>query len=234
MAECHRSAALPAAGLLLLFSSTALAHSIGIHDADHVAASSGFRPMLFAYLGAKHMLTGLDHLLFLLAIIFVLRRLADVWRYATWFALGHSLTLVAGVMWSWPVNEHAVDAMIGLSIVYKALDNLHAFETLISWRPAPQAMVALFGLIHGLGLAARMQGIALAPEGLLGNLLSFNLGVEVGQLLALALFLCVGSAVLAARRPAGSLWSATAVNFGLLSAGCLLTFEQLSAMAFSA
>jgi len=164
----------------------AQAHGVGADDALLVTSGQGARPALLAYLGAKHMVTGLDHGLFLLGMVALLRRWRDVAAYATLFALGHSLTLLAGVLQGWHVNAHAVDALIGLSVVYKAADNLGAFPVLLGWRPPPRAAVLTFGLAHGLGLATQLQALQLPADGLLINLLAFNAGVELGQLAVLA------------------------------------------------
>lgn len=209
----------------------ALAHGVAAQDAAAVAASSGAQPWVYAYLGAKHMVTGVDHLLFLLGVVFLLQRVRDVAVYATLFACGHSVTLLAGVAFGWRPDEHAVDAVIGLSIVYKALDNLSAFDTFFGRRPPPRLSVAAFGLVHGLGLAGRLQALALPEDGLLVNLLAFNAGVEAGQLLALGL---LAAGLAAWRRGDAVPRFAHAVQLALLGAGLLLTFEQLSALAFTA
>ncbi len=178
--------------LCLLAALPALAHGVGAQDAAALGASTGARPWVFGYLGAKHMVTGVDHLLFLLCVVFLLQGVRDVALYATLFAAGHSLTLVAGVLLGWRADEHLVDAVIGLSIAYKALDNLGAFNTLFGCRPPPRLSVALFGMVHGLGLAGRLQALALSEEGMLANLLAFNAGVEAGQVLALGVIAAAG------------------------------------------
>jgi hypothetical protein len=146
------------------------------------------------YLGAKHMVTGYDHLLFLAGVIFFLRRLKDVALYATLFALGHSLTLLLGVLADLRENAYIVDAVIGLSVVYKAFENLGGFARL-GIQIDKRAAVTLFGLVHGLGLSTKLQELSISGDGLVANILAFNLGVELGQLAALALMLLAFNAL---------------------------------------
>src|ERR1700737_484944 len=177
--------------LLLLFVATQLgmAHAVTGSDADFLKAVSGAHIGPFLYLGAKHMVTGYDHLLFLFGVIFFLYRLRDVAIYVTCFAAGHSITLLAGVLSGLHVNPYLVDALIGFSVVYKAFDNLDGFRTLFGWQPTPKAAVFGFGLSHGFGLATKLQDFALSSKGLIANMISFNVGVEIGQLIALAMIL---------------------------------------------
>ena len=168
---------------------TAVAHGIGGEDAAFVAATKGPDMVPFMYLGAKHMVTGYDHLLFILGVIFFVYRLQDVVIYVSLFSLGHSMTLLAGVLFKMDVNAYLVDAMIGLSVVYKALDNLGGFITVFGLQPDNKIAVAVFGLIHGFGLATKLQALRLNSNGLVVNMIGFNIGVEIGQLMALAVFL---------------------------------------------
>jgi len=140
----------------------------------------------FLYLGAKHMVTGYDHLLFLIGVIFFLYRMSDVGIYVTLFAVGHSTTLLLGVLSGINVNAYLVDAIIGLSVVYKALDNLGAFRTWWGIQPNTKGAVLIFGFFHGLGLATKLQDFALPQQGVVAKMLAFNAGVEIGQLLALS------------------------------------------------
>lgn len=135
------------------------------------------------------MVTGFDHLLFLLGVIFFLWRFRDILLYVSLFSLGHSLTLLAGVWFDFGLNPYLVDAAIGLSIVYKAFDNLDGFAQSGLPRPNPRWAVFGFGLIHGMGLATKLMDLGLNPAGLFANLLSFNVGVELGQAIALSLVL---------------------------------------------
>jgi hypothetical protein len=167
------------------------AHGIAGKDAEFVAQNHGVQIFPFLYLGAKHMVTGYDHLLFILGVIFFLYRLSHVALYVTLFSVGHSVTLLAGVLGGLQVNPYLVDAVIGLSVVYKALDNLGAFETLFGIEPNAKGAVLVFGLVHGFGLATKLQDLNPSKEGLVANMVSFNVGVEIGQLIALSLMLLV-------------------------------------------
>ncbi|MBP8228624.1 MAG: HupE/UreJ family protein, partial [Pararheinheimera sp.] len=166
-------------------SSLAYAHGVASGDQAFIEQAKGLQLLPFIYLGAKHMVTGYDHLLFLVGVIFFLYRMKEIALYVTLFAVGHSITLLGGVLTGFHVNPYLVDALIGISIVYKALDNMQAFERWFGKRPDPKLAVWLFGLIHGFGLASKVQDFQLDPAGLVGNMLAFNVGVELGQLLAL-------------------------------------------------
>lgn len=162
-----------------------VAHEVPQGDIDRIAQRAGLQLSLFAWLGAKHMVTGFDHLLFLFGVIYYVR---DVWSIAvlaSLFAAGHTITLLTGVYYGLGVNPYIVDAIIGLSVAYKGFDNLNGFNTLFGEAPDQNAVVFVFGLFHGLGLATKMQDLSANDEGLLGNLLAFNFGVEIGQVLAL-------------------------------------------------
>jgi hypothetical protein len=176
---------------ILLFAGPAFAHGISGDDAAYVAESAGANIVPFFYLGAKHMVTGYDHLLFILGVIFFLYRLKHVALYVTMFSLGHSLTLLTGVLANIHVDPYLVDAAIGLSVVYKALDNLGAFKTWFGAAPDTRIAVLGFGLVHGFGLATKLQALNLSKDGLIANLISFNVGVEIGQLLALGVMLAL-------------------------------------------
>ena len=182
------SAVLLAALCMVIWTAPALGHGVGERDGDFLQSSEGLALAPFFYLGAKHMFTGTDHLLFLAGVIFFLYRVRDVALYVTLFAVGHSITLILGVLADLRVDAHLVDAVIGVSVVYKAFDNLRGFETL-GWRVDPRRAVFGFGLIHGLGLATKLQPYGLGGEGLVANMLAFNVGVEAGQFAALALIL---------------------------------------------
>jgi hypothetical protein len=166
-----------------------LAHNVGARDAAFLKQSQGAQIVPFIYLGAKHMVTGYDHLLFLFGVIFFLYKLKDVAVYVTCFAVGHSITLLTGVLTGIHLNPFLVDAIIGLSVVYKAFDNLDGFRTLLGFQPNTKLTVLAFGLVHGFGLAGKLQQLHLAANGLIGNMVSFNVGVEIGQLIALSIIL---------------------------------------------
>ena len=202
-----------------------VAHNVDTSDAAFLQAQSGIVFWPYLYLGAKHMVTGLDHLLFLAGVVFFLRGLRDVAIYVSLFALGHSLTLILGVMLELNANPYLVDAIIGLSVVYKALENL-AQQRNWHFGLDTRAAVFAFGLCHGLGLATKLRQITLPEDGLLMNLLAFNLGVELGQLLALSAIVVV--VFVWRQRPHFSL-QATAANWLIMTGGFLLMGIQLGA-----
>lgn len=203
----------------------ALAHGVTAGDKGYIQETFGTRIIPFMYLGAKHMVTGYDHLLFLLGVIFFLYRLKDIGVYVTLFAVGHSLTLLLGVLTGISVNAYLIDAIIGFSVVYKALDNLGAFQRWFGVQPNTKAATMVFGLFHGFGLATKLLDFEMAPQGLVANLLAFNVGVEIGQLLAL-------SAILIAmgywRRSRGFLRHAYTANVAIMTAGFILVGYQLT------
>jgi hypothetical protein len=202
----------------------AFAHGVADGDKGYIQESSGILFGPFVYLGAKHMVTGYDHLLFLFGVIFYLYRLKDVSLYVTMFAIGHSITLIAGVLLQIQFNAYLIDAIIGLSVVYKALDNLGAFQRWFGFSPDARAATLVFGLFHGFGLATKLQDFELAEDGLLANLIAFNVGVELGQLLALA-----GILILMGywRRLSSFARHAGLANVALAIAGIALTGYQL-------
>ncbi|MGI8929282.1 MAG: HupE/UreJ family protein, partial [Candidatus Limnocylindrales bacterium] len=175
--------------------------------------------------GAKHMVTGYDHLLFLLGVIFFLYRLRDVGAYVTLFALGHSVTLLFGVLSGLHVNAYLVDAIIGLSVVYKALDNLGAFRSWFGVQPNTKGAVLFFGLFHGFGLATKLQDFALPRAGLVAKIVAFNVGVEAGQFLALGAILI---AMAFWRRTASFQRQAFASNVVIMTSGFVLVGYQLT------
>ncbi|MES3008483.1 MAG: HupE/UreJ family protein [Pseudomonadota bacterium] len=210
---------------MMTLTGNAQAHSISGNDATFVQDIDGPAIMPFIYLGAKHMVTGYDHLLFLVGVVFFLYRPLQVIQYVTLFAVGHSITLLTGVLANLQVNAYLIDAIIGLSIVYKAFENMGGFDRLGSWRPAPQIAVFVFGLFHGLGLATKLQEFDLSPNGLVVNIISFNVGVELGQCLALFV---IFMALSYWRSFASYLRHAFVTNTMLMSAGFLLAAYQLT------
>ena len=208
---------------------SAFGHAIAEGNASYVQALDGPAVGAFAYLGAKHMVTGLDHLLFLVGVVFFLHRLKDVLLYVSLFTAGHSVTLLAGVLGEWRVDEHLVDAVIGLSVAYKAFENMGGFQHLFGGSPSTRGAVLVFGLFHGLGLATKVQTLHLSPDGLIVNLASFNVGVELGQFVALA---AVVGALAWWRRQDSFDRSAFVVNTLLLCAGFVLAEAQLAAWLY--
>ncbi len=177
--------------MLALSAGAALAHDVTPGDAGYIQEIWGVHIIPFIYLGAKHMATGYDHILFLLGVVFFLYRSKDVAIYVSLFAVGHSITMLAGVWYGWGISSYIVDAIIGLSVVYKALDNLGAYQRWFGFQPNTKAATLIFGLFHGTGLATKILEYQIAEDGLLANLLAFNVGVEIGQLLALSVILIV-------------------------------------------
>lgn len=210
---------------ILGYSSPGWAHGVAVGDKGFIQDSSGVMVLPFVYLGAKHMMTGYDHLLFLLGVVFYLCRLKDVALYVTLFAVGHSVTLLSGVLSNVSINAYIIDAIIGFSVVYKALDNLGAFKQWFGFQPSTLAATLVFGLIHGFGLATKIQDFSIAQDGLVVNLLAFNLGVELGQLLALsAILILLGFW----RLSAGFQQQAYRANVALMMLGFLLIGYQIS------
>lgn len=216
--------------LLVMCAVQATAHDLSADNAAYVQSLSGPAVGPFLYLGAKHMLTGLDHLLFLLGVIFLLSRARDIITYITLFTLGHSITLMLGVWFNWQVNVHLVDAVIGLSIVYKAFENLGGFKHVLGLQPSTHLAVLVFGLCHGLGLATKLQGYISSGDGLLTNLISFNIGVELGQILALT---AIAYVLLLWRSSRSFGTSALAANAVLMCLGFILTGRQIAAYVFA-
>jgi hypothetical protein len=167
----------------------AIAHGVDESTQHFLVNSSGIQIIPFLYIGAKHMITGYDHLLFLIGVVFFLYRSRDVLLYVSMFTVGHSITLLYGVMGNIEVNAYLIDAIIGLSVVYKGFDNLGGFKLLFGKSPSPKIAVFIFGLFHGFGLATKLLEFELTKEGLLANLIAFNVGVELGQFTALAFIL---------------------------------------------
>lgn len=208
--------------LVLPFASDVFAHGVAASDKDLI--TQGRQLAVFIYLGAKHMVTGYDHLLFLFGVIFFLYRLKEVALYVTLFAAGHSVTLLYAVMSGTHVNPFIIDAIIGLSVVYKALDNMGGFQRLMGFQPNTKWAVWIFGLFHGLGLGTKLQDFSLSAEGLVPNIIAFNVGVELGQVLGL-------SAILIAmgfwRRSTGFHQHAFAANVIVMTCGFILAGYQL-------
>ena len=209
----------------MLAPALALAHGVADKDAAFIQAHPGAQVIPFLYLGAKHMVTGYDHLLFLAGVIFFLYRLRDVALYVTLFSIGHSITLLSGVLSGIHVNPFLVDAVIGLSVAYKAFDNLGGFPLVFGFQPNTKAVVLGFGLVHGFGLATKLQALELSAEGLVANIAAFNVGVELGQIVALSLIL---AAMVWWRSTAGFQRRAAAANLILMGAGFVLAQSQIA------
>lgn len=207
------------------FAGTALAHNITGNDQGFLIGNTGANIIPFIYLGAKHMVTGYDHLLFLTGVIFFLYRLKDVAVYVTLFAIGHSTTLLLGVLGGWNINPNIVDAIIGLSVVYKAFENLGGFKQVFGCTPDTKMAVLCFGFFHGFGLSSKLQDLEISSDGLISNMVSFNVGVEIGQLAALSIILILMNVW----RASGNFFRhAYATNALLMTAGFILMGYQLT------
>lgn len=213
--------------MLCAWAPEVLAHGVADKDKAFIQSMTGVHIVPYMYLGAKHMVTGYDHLLFLFGVIFFLYRLGDVTKYVTLFAVGHSITLLAGVLLNIHANAYIIDAIIGLSVVYKGLDNLGGLKRLLGFQPNPKLAVLIFGLFHGFGLATKIQELSFSRDGLLVNLISFNVGVEIGQFLALSLILILMTLW---RQTPGFNRSAVWANGLLICAGFILIGYQLSGL----
>ena len=210
---------------MALASVEAFAHGVDDSTRNFLQNNTGVQILPFIYIGAKHMVTGYDHLLFLVGVLFFLRNTRDVLLYVSMFTVGHSLTLMTGVLANIQVNAYLIDAIIGLSVVYKGFDNLGGFKHYFGKQPDPKKAVLIFGLFHGFGLATKIQEFNLPSEGLATNLLSFNLGVEIGQFLALMFILL---AINFWRQFESFNRFAKATNIALMSGGFMLVGMQLT------
>ena len=209
----------------LLLPSDSFAHGVALGDQGYIQEISGVNFFPYVYLGAKHMVSGYDHILFLFGVIFFLYRLPHVAIYVSLFAIGHSSTLLLGVFADIQVNAYIIDAIIGISVIYKALDNLGAWQRWLGVQPNTKVATLIFGLFHGFGLATKIQEFDIAQDGLLVNLIAFNIGVEIGQISAL-----VGILIFMGfwRRHPSFLRHAYHSNVLLMSAGFMLFGYQLT------
>jgi hypothetical protein len=211
--------------LCLLLGATAYAHGVAEGDKGYIQEITGVHIVPFMYLGAKHMFTGYDHILFLLGVIFFLYKLKDIGIYVSLFALGHSTTMLLGVYFGTYISGYLIDEVIGLSVVYKALDNLGAFQRWFGVQPNTKIATLVFGFFHGFGLATKIQEYEVSEDGLLPNLIAFNVGVEIGQLMALATILI---AMGYWRRTDSFLRHAYTADVAIMTAGFVLIGYQLT------
>ena len=209
--------------MALLLPLAALAHDVAEGDKAFVRTIEGPAIFPFLYLGAKHMVTGYDHVAFLIGVVFYLRRLKDVIVYVSMFTIGHSTTLLAGVLLGIGANAYIVDAIIGISVIYKGVENIGGFQK-IGWRFDTRIAVLVFGLFHGLGLATKVLDLEMSRDGLLTNLIAFNVGVELGQVVVLTIVVLLLDTW---RRYASFEKYAFAANVGLILVGIALTAVQI-------
>lgn len=211
--------------LFCLISLRVYAHGVDEQTQTFLSLNKGVAFGPFLYVGAKHMITGYDHLLFLVGVVFFLFRTREVIVYVSYFTIGHSATLLLGVMANIQVNAYLIDAIIAVSIVYKGFDNLGGFKRFFGKQPNTKAAVLIFGLFHGFGLSTKLQEFEFDKEGLFVNLLGFNLGVEIGQFLALGLVVLL---IAIWRRYDSYLKFSKITNTLLMAAGFLLLGFQLT------
>ena len=216
--------------LLLSLSLDVFAHGVDEDTRTFLEANTGVQFMPFIYIGAKHMFTGIDHILFLVGVIFFLHRSRDVLLYVSMFTIGHSVTLLWGVLGDIQVNAYLIDAVIGFSVVYKGFDNLGGFKRIFGKQPSTQMAVLIFGLFHGFGLATKLQEFELASQGLVANIIAFNIGVELGQFIALIFIVLVIN--FWRKQPSFQRFS-TVTNTMLMSAGLMLMGLQLTGFYLS-
>lgn len=216
----------------LVFAVVALSMSVDVfaHGVDEdtrlfLEQNTGVQFMPFVYIGAKHMFTGYDHILFLVGVIFFLYRSRDVLLYVSMFTVGHSVTLLWGVLAEVPINPYLIDAIIGFSVLYKGFDNLGGFKRVFGKQPNTKVAVLIFGLFHGFGLASKLQELELAPQGLITNMIAFNIGVELGQFMALVFIVIV---INLCRKMALFQRFSTITNTLLMSAGLMLIGYQMT------
>ncbi|MGY3571209.1 HupE/UreJ family protein [Vibrio paucivorans] len=211
--------------LISLSSTEALAHAVAQGDKGYIQEITGTNIISFMYLGAKHMVTGYDHILFLFGVIFFLYKMKDIALYVSLFALGHSSTMLLGVYFNIGINSYIIDAIIGLSVVYKAMDNVGAFQRWFGIQPNTKAATLIFGFCHGFGLSSKIIEYDISPDGLIPNLLAFNIGVEIGQLIALGTILIVMGYW---RRQPSFVRQAYSINITMMSLGFMLMGYQLT------
>ncbi len=216
--------------LLSLWAEAAQAHAVTLGDKGYIEEITGVHLLPFLYLGAKHMVTGYDHLLFLAGVIFFLHGMKQIGTYVSLFAVGHSTTMLVGVYFGIGINSYVIDAIIGFSVVYKALDNLGAYPAWFGVQPDPKAATLIFGFLHGFGLASKIIEYNIARDGLVPNLLAFNVGVEIGQFLALAAILTV---MRHWRQLAAFPRQAYAANVVMMTLGFVLMGYQLAGLALA-
>ena len=211
--------------LSIVWSADSFAHGIS-EAAKRSMIDGGY--LQYILLGAEHMITGYDHLLFLFGVIFFLRSVKDIVKFITVFTVGHSITLIFATFLGITANYWLVDAVIAISVCYKGFDNNGGFQSYFGMKKAPNLllMVFLFGLIHGFGLSTRLQQLPLGDKGfeMLMRIVSFNIGVELGQIVALILMLVVLSGV---RKLDSFKRFSKVANDGLVLAGFLLLLMQL-------
>jgi hypothetical protein len=210
--------------VLILLSMVAHAH--GISEADRQAMLNGGN-LQYIWLGATHMVTGYDHLLFLFGVVFFLTSVKDIVKFISVFTLGHSITLIFATFMGITANYYLIDAVIALSVIYKGFDNNKGFQNYFGTAsPNLLWMVFIFGLIHGFGLSTRLQQLPLGEQNveMLMRIVSFNIGVELGQIVALMPMLFV---LILWRKRGSFVRFSKVANDALMFIGFMLVLMQL-------
>ena len=208
----------------LLFTPTVWAH--GISAADKASMLNGGY-LRYVWLGATHMLTGYDHLLFIFGVIFFLTSFKDIVKFISVFTFGHCITLIFATFMKITANYYLIDAVIALSVMYKGFENINGFKKFFDWEPPTLLrMVFIFGLIHGFGLSTRLQQLPLGDDqgAMLARILSFNVGVEIGQITALTIMLIF---LTGWRKTQDFAKFSHAANVALVAGGIYLFFMQM-------
>jgi hydrogenase/urease accessory protein HupE len=196
---------------------SALAHGL---DAD----ADPNRPVVdYLALGIRHMLGGWDHLLFIAGVVLLAGGLRTAAKLVSVFVAGHSLTLLIATLAGWQLNAELVDAVIALSLVYVGVLGLRRGRTGNDLQLVAAGVFA-FVLVHGLGLSTRLQHLGLPEEGLVERIVLFNVGVEIGQVSALAAMVGIGT-LIARRLPNPR--ELRRYTFGALTASGLLAAATL-------
>ena len=208
--------------LIALFASYAFGHGMSEAEKQLIIEGGNLR---YIWIGATHMLSGYDHLAFVFGIIFFLTKFKDIVKYITAFTVGHSITLIYATFNAIQINYFLIDAVIALSVCYIAFHNLDGFKKYLNVNaPNMMAMIFSLGLIHGLGLSTRLQQLPLNPDDLLMNIISFNVGIELGQISALAIMLIL----IAAFRKSHYFPTFSKIsNYFLILAGAFLFLMQM-------
>ena len=210
--------------LLILLSNCLFAHGVSESTANAMSSAS---VLDFIYFGGEHMVTGYDHILFLIGVLFFLTNYFDIFKFITAFTVAHCLTLVFATYWGITANAYLVDAVIAFSVIYKGFENLDGFKKIFSTNaPNLILMVFIFGLIHGFGLSTKLQEVAAVSniELSLSQILSFNVGVELGQIIVLVIAFPLLSILRGKAFDKLSLF----LNWGLIFSGILLLVYQLN------
>lgn len=212
-----------AIALAVMPAAAAVAHGIS-EEARRRMLEGG--DLQYLILGAEHMVTGYDHLLFLFGVMFFLTRFIEILKFVTAFTIGHTITLIFATYLGITANYYLIDALIAVTVIYKGFENLDGFKKYLNMAPPNLLfMVFLFGLCHGFGLSTRLQQLPIRDDsGLLMHILSFNIGVELGQIAALVVMWLL----LRSWRHTTAFASTSGVaNTGLMIAGSLLLFMQM-------